>query len=82
MCLAILYDKKPYYEISVVEILTADCTGIILLCILYLDVLQRPLQSMIIFQQKLKCFPELQIRGGIADNSKTIFLISQGKHML
>ena len=26
--------------------------------------------------------PELQIRGSIKDNSKIIFLISQGKHML
>ena len=26
--------------------------------------------------------PELQIRGGIEDNSKIIFLISQQKHML
>ena len=26
--------------------------------------------------------PELQIRGGIEDNSKTIFLISHRKHML
>ena len=27
-------------------------------------------------------FSELQIRGGIGDNSKIIFLISQQKHML
>ena len=27
-------------------------------------------------------FTELQIRGGIGDNSKIIFLISQRKHML
>ena len=26
--------------------------------------------------------PELQIRGDIEDNSKTVFLISQQKHML
>ena len=29
-----------------------------------------------------KGFAELQIRGGIEDNSKIIFLISQQKHML
>ena len=34
------------------------------------------------FQRHTKKLSELQIRGGIEDNSKIIFLISQQKHIL
>ena len=39
---------------------------------------RREIKNLALFRYK----PELQIRGGILDNSKTIFLISRRKHTL